>query len=233
ERGRPEVRVFGTEAAAQGAVDIIERLDMQCKSVSVPVDAGVWLSLTQERLDSLAQTLGVTLRIEGKEVLIHGLSEVVSSAEAELKHFVAQPDEYTVADLQAASNAQTEQVLNSLMPPPPGFRGRNGGHEAGDWKEPGHTPAVAARKMGQMQEDIWHAEHHPMGMGDPCGSHACHHCGAPRYCTTCGNETWSLGVHDSTGCQGYAASVSASHPFAGQFFHSPVELTERINRINL
>jgi len=225
ERSRPEVRVFGTEAAAQGAVDIIERLDTHCKSVSLPVDAGAWLSLTQERLKSLAQTLGVTLRIEGKEVLIHGLAEVVSSAEAELKHFLAHPDEYTVADLQAASTAQTEQVLNSLALPPPDHRGRNG-TGAGDWREPGHMNA-AAKRMWQVQMQ----EEHPMV--ESCGSQACHHCGAPRYCTTCGNETWSLSVHDSTGCQGYAASVSASHPFPGQFFHSPVELTERINRINL
>mmetsp|Transcript_784 Transcript_784/g.2153 ORF Transcript_784/g.2153 Transcript_784/m.2153 type:complete len:368 (-) Transcript_784:32-1135(-) len=217
ERSRPEVRIFGTDAKARIAISLLDQLNEQCSTVSLLVDAGAWLSFSEERLEQLGRRLGATVRMEGKHIVIQGLACVVELAVVELRRLLSDMD-HAVSDLSLSANEAVAQALASLKVQP-SLLAREG-HSMSDRLDEtfdGYGQAVSE----SIHPFFPHQARPTLSTALPAfedanssaaAFHLCHHCGAPRFCSRCGNHNWGACELENGFSQGYAAPFMNSVP---------------------
>jgi len=103
ERSKHEVRLFGPNFAVSVADRLLDELGKMCTEKIVMANIA---NLAAETLHQIAHTCSVTLRVEGQEIFVLGLSANVHKAGEEMQRYVTSPGSFELrTTLQSSQDA--------------------------------------------------------------------------------------------------------------------------------
>jgi len=200
ERSKHEVRLFGPNFAVSVADRLLDELGKMCTEKIVMANIA---NLAAETLHQIAHTCSVTLRVEGQEIFVLGLSANVHKAGEEMQRYVTSPGSFelrttlqssqdaaaaALSKLQGDGNARTFSA--ALSDPRTTTSGSLCDLTTQGEDDSDHSTETAAVGKELRQSRKQSLEQTPAAPS--CGHH-CPTCGAANYCVRCGHPTGAAG----------------------------------------
>jgi len=217
ERGLQEARLFGPKEGIAVADRLLDEFAETCGEEVVSVGSPT-SALSSTKLQALAHAFGITLRVEGQDVVVLGVRAAVARASQELQRYVSDPEGYSVESLPKAPESDSEEHAAEKAWLARAKDGSGDAVVAPAWmgavtklKPPREQPA-APRAGSRRNAPVVQDRH---------GS-ACPSCGAGCFCAGCGVQVWQVNVLNfMQPAQGMLAAGMAMQP-GGEMLAQPM-----------
>eukprot|EP00930_Biecheleria_cincta_P035310 TRINITY_DN2428_c0_g1_i1.p1 TRINITY_DN2428_c0_g1~~TRINITY_DN2428_c0_g1_i1.p1 ORF type:complete len:421 (-),score=88.97 TRINITY_DN2428_c0_g1_i1:87-1349(-) len=211
ERSKHEVRLFGPKSAGVVADGLLNELEEMCTEHLV--DSPNAQLLSSDVLHQIAQFGSVSMRVEPQQIAVLGLSCAVQPAVAELKQYMANPDQFEPRGNPDATNSAVAAALSKLnsdrhLPsatttsaslPPMAIDDSDHStdvchenYESRQWSNVGSgastTPKLTSNPQPPQQQQQQQV------LRQDIAHTCCHTCGAHRFCGNCGQQTWQMNM---------------------------------------
>jgi len=198
ERERQEVRIFGPGEEVVVAERLLEDLAERCGEEHVAVDTA---ALDKLGLLALAESCGVTLRVETGQLTVLGLRPAVAQAVQALRRHITSPNAYLWGEPPPAEadggrplmrptqreHARTaawhQQAEHAAAMPEAALQQPPRCRAPGSARQPGIAAEVTATDFSCVDSAAW-----PHDTGEWC--RFCPTCGTGRFCVFCGAPAW-------------------------------------------
>jgi len=230
ERSKHEVRLFGPKSASAVADLLLNELEEMCTENLV--DTPDAQRLSSDVLHQIAHSGSVSMRLEPQQIAVLGLRCAVEPAVAELKQYMANPDQFEPWRNLDATNSAVAAALSKLnsdrhlssatttlgsLPSTiddsdHGSEMCNDSYESCDQsKVSSGTRATSKLANNPHSHPRQHVQHVQQAQQQQVLRHdvahtCCQTCGAHQFCGNCGQQVWQINM------VGFAVPYVQMHP---------------------